>query len=405
MIRRLFIRQQGAPPAASAAGTAARRTRRRRPAFEPLEGRALLSFLGSEHRVSTQPINNFFSDNASSANGTSVAVWVNEVSITNHDIWAQRYDQAGHATGAPIRVDTLAAHDSYHPHVAMDAQGRFAVTWEDDNPADGTRSVLMRYFSAAGFALTAITPVTSAGSDDFAPDVAASNGSVVIAWTNQFSATDSDIVAERFVISGGVPHGQGAFVVNDDPNREDDPSVAMAPNGRFDIVYDRFNGSGGDIWASQYGTTGKLLRSNITILSSTASAFNPSVAMDNAGNAVVVYQWFAFTDYGIYSTRLSSGGAVGSVFYVRDDDGIDETNPSVALAPTGGQFVVAYETDNGVQVTEMDSNNAPLATLGPVGGFTPAISIDGFGRYLVTYDRLNEVTGHEDIFSRRDFLS
>jgi hypothetical protein len=127
--------------------------------------------------------------------------------------------------------------------------------------------------------------------------------------------------------------------------------------------------------------------------------------MDNAGNAVVVYQWFAFTDYGIYSTRLSSGGAVDSVFFVRDVSGIDETDPSVALAPTGGQYVVAYNAPNGVQVTEVDSNNAVLVTLGPVDGFRPAISLDGFGRYTVTYERFNEFTGHEEVFTRRDLLN
>jgi hypothetical protein len=361
-----------------------------------------LSFLTSEHRVSTNPqtTSNSSSDNASSANGTSVAVWLNEVSFSNHDIWAQRFDKAGHAAGAPIRVDTLASHDSYVPHVAMDGQGRFAVTWEDSNP-DGTLSVLMRYYSAAGAPLTAITRVTPAGSDDSGPDVAASDGSFVIAWTHQVS----DIEAERFVISGGVPHGQGIFVVNGDTNFENAPSVAMAPNGRFDIVYQRFNGSDWDIFASQYGSAGNRLRSNIHINSDPFDELSPSVAMDDAGNAVVAFQEFDFGSWDIYAKRLSSGGAVGPLVFVQTFLGIDELNPSVALAPTGGQFVVAYDTPNGVQVTEVDSNDAQLGTLGPVVGLHPAISIDGFGRYLVTYTRDNAATGHKDIFSRRDFLS
>jgi hypothetical protein len=53
----------------------------------------------------------------------------------------------------------------------------------------------------------------------------------------------------------------------------------------------------------------------------------------------------------------------------------------------------------------MDSNNAQLATLGPVTGFNPWISIDGFDRYVVTYTRYNSSSGHYDVFSRRDFLS
>ena len=58
-----------------------------------------------------------------------------------------------------------------------------------------------------------------------------------------------------------------------------------------------------------------------------------------------------------------------------------------------------------VQVTEMSASNTSLATLGPVSGVGPAISIDGFDRYLVTYTRFNSSSGLGDIFSRRDFLS
>ena len=67
--------------------------------WQALEGRALLSFLGSIQRVSLNPeaTDNTDSDNASSADGTSVAVWVNAFSAADHDIWAQRFDVAGHA--------------------------------------------------------------------------------------------------------------------------------------------------------------------------------------------------------------------------------------------------------------------------------------------------------------------
>ena len=89
---------------------------------------------------------------------------------------------------------------------------------------------------------------------------------------------------------------------------------------------------------------------------------------------------------------------------MHDAFGIGEYNPSVALSPTG-QFVVSYDTDNGIQVTEMRSNDTPLTTLGTGDGFYSAVSIDGLGRIVVTYTRYNPFTGHYDIFSRRDVLS
>jgi hypothetical protein len=373
--------------------------------------RALLSsFLGSEQRVSLNPqaTDNTDTDNASSANGTSVVVWVNAFSPTDHDIWAQRFDRSGQPAGAPIQVDFTTA-DSYAPQVAMDGQGRFVVVWENLN-ADGTTSVLMSYYSAAGSPLTGITQVTPAGSEDSEPHVAASNGSFVIAWNHEVSSTTDNIWAERFVIAGGVPTGQGIFSVTSDTANEYGSCVAMAPNGRFDIAYERFNGpgSGGDILASQYSSTGILVRGNIPInVEGNNAAVGPSVAMDNAGNAVVAYTEAANgSNDGIYANRLSSGGTVSGRITVHDVLGFSDFVGSVALAPTGGQFVVAYDTDlGGVQVTEMGADNSVLATLGPVDAVFPAISIDGFDRYLVTYERFNAATGHYDIFSRRDFLS
>jgi hypothetical protein len=75
----------------------------------------------------------------------------------------------------------------------------------------------------------------------------------------------------------------------------------------------------------------------------------------------------------------------------------------VALAETGGMFVVAYNTESGVQVTELSASNSPVTTLGPVTGSNPAISIDGYNRYLVTYTYFNG--SNDDIFSRRDLLT
>ena len=199
--RRYFSERKTQDVAARAAGSVAHRLNRRRPTLESLETRNLLSFIGPEQQVSFNPQTtaNTNSDNASSSNGTSVAVWVNAFSITDNDIWAQRFDQIGNPTGAPIQVDFLGSDNSFDPHVSMDSTGNFVVAWENLN-SDGTENIMMRYFSASGSPITDITRVSSSGSTDFNPDVAASFNSFVISWTHRFSATNFDIDAERFVI-------------------------------------------------------------------------------------------------------------------------------------------------------------------------------------------------------------
>jgi hypothetical protein len=397
MIRQFFTRPEGAP--------APRRSHRRRPALEALEGRALLSFVGPETRVSLNPqaTDNIQSDVASSSNGTSVAVWTNLYSSSDSDIWAQRLDSNGQPTGAPIAVDFLGSDKSFAPRVAMDSQGRFAVTWQNVNP-DGTYSVMMRYYAATGAPLTGITQVTAAGSTDFNPDVAASDGSIVITWTHQFTTADHDIYAERFVTSGGVPQGQGIFSVNIDTNDEWTPSVAMSPDGRFDIVYGRqYSAYDADIFASQYDGNGALVRGFLPINFDGLYEAEPDVAMDTNGNAVIVYERYNGHDLDTYANRLSSSGAIGGMINLQDGFGIGEYNPSVALSSTG-QFVVAYGSDAGMEVVEVGSNDTVLTAQGTGNGSNASVSIDGQGGFVVTYTLFNPSTGHQDIFSRRDVI-
>jgi hypothetical protein len=299
----------------------------------------------------------------------------------------------------------------------MDSQGRFVITWYDFSSSTSA-SVWMSYFSTAGAPLSAITRVTPAGSNDTQPDVAAPNGSFVITWTHQASATNDDIQAERFAVLGGVPQAQGIFVVNGDADIADAPSVAMSPGGRFDIAYERkFSGADWDIFASQYDSNGAIVRGFIFINFDSNPEHNPSIAMDAAGNAVVAYQESLGSHSIIVANRLGSDGSVGSVIFVAESSDIDAVNPSVALAPTGGRFVVAYSSvlasgvGVGVRASEVAADDTVRFTntsgpaVEPFDGNSPAVSIDGFGRYVITYARFNTPTNREDIFSRRFFLT
>ena len=238
----------------------------------------------------------------------------------------------------------------------MDSSDKFVVTWENLNP-DGTASVLMRYFNALGSPLTGITQVSALGSTDYQPDVAAvqrlrssSPGPTISA------ATNDDIYAERFVISGGVPQGQGIFVVNADGNSEAHPSVAMAAEWdlrhrlRATVQRQRLGHLRQPVRRHREPGPRRRPRS----ISMPPPSHNPSISMDNNGNAVVAYEAAANGQgTGIYANRLSSGGVVsGRITVLAASFGNGEGCPSVALARTGGQFVVAYnKPTHGLQAT------------------------------------------------------
>src|SRR5437763_16694947 len=88
------------------ASSAHARHRKRRPSVEALEGRQLMS-IGPEFIA---PINTttrnaqFHSDNASASGGSSVVVWTDTFSSSDHDIRAQRFNSFGGKTGPEIVV-------------------------------------------------------------------------------------------------------------------------------------------------------------------------------------------------------------------------------------------------------------------------------------------------------------
>jgi len=381
--------------------------------LEGLESRELLSFIGSEQQVNPNGNQYDFADtwaaNASHPGtaGTSVVVWVNDYfGSGDRDIWAQRYNRYGARVGAPISVD-FTGNDSIDPAVTMDSTGRFAVTWTNDN----TDQVMQRQFNASGGALTGIQLVSGSARE---PDVAAYNSAFVVTYTHTDAVDDTGIRARRTVWGGGPA---AAVTINDTASDETHSSIAMAPNGRFNVAFQReFVEDDNDIYIRGYNPGGFGLRFQSTVDFSGLDDTIPDVSIDNAGSAIVAYQReFGAGDRDVHARRVNNDGVVGGLLAIADSTE-DEYSPSIALAQVGGRYVATYytwPTDAGVAVREFSPTGVLLATLGPVtandpvgdfaGQYRPAISIDGFNRYMVTYTRFGGAD--QDIFVRRDLLT
>jgi hypothetical protein len=375
-----------------------------------LEPRLALS-LGAEFQVS--PVggtDQSESDNASSASGRSVVVWTDRVSANTTAIRAQRY-LSGVADGPEFTVDVSNKPEG-QPAVAMDPAGDFVVTWaRTQSPGDS--DVLARRFNVAGTALGG--PFTVAGgtnADQFDPDVAMNAlGTFVVSFTsdetvvlpNGHTVTLESVEAQRF-LSNGAPNGSPLNIDLDASHS----SVASAPDGRFAVAYERaVSGTNTDVRLARFSAAGAALGTLTIAGNPTLLEGAPSVAMDNLGNAVVAYHQRPNTNFNfdVMARRVSNTGALGPVLIVANG-AIQERNPSVALHPTNGRFVVAYETlgtSLGVSVAEMSAAGTVLAPrpAGP-GRSDPAVSIDAGGNYLVSYT--DGLTPPREIRARRGLL-
>jgi hypothetical protein len=378
--------------------------------MERLEERALMAF-GAEFTIGSEFTFNNQVATASTADGTSVAVWTLRESNGDTDIVGQLYNADGTERGGIINIVTGATADS-EPAVAMEANGDFAVSFTRQHNfgflnLGVDRDIRVRRFNSAGTALDGSIGVTLSDNEvAFESDIAMdSNGDFVVTYTAETtktrplvifgvtttfteSFTDRDVRARRFDRNGNAVGG--TFGVDTSSSLfEQNPSVAMADDGRFVIAYE----NGDDIHLRQFTADGTLRRTRV-IADSTRRESNPDVAVDSSGNAVVVWQ-DTTNGSDVKSRRVTDGGTLDATLTVRNTSAF-ENKPSVALSRDGNNYIVAYnrEINNGLVAEHVDATRVTRSGSSDVvqghqdlglGMDFPSISVDGANRFFVGY--------------------
>jgi hypothetical protein len=362
---------------------------------EALESRQLLS-LGSEFQVNTTTRNfQFDSHVASSLNtGMSVVVWTDVFASGDRDIRAQLYNNQTQQKQGPEIVVAGSSLDDDTASVAMDPSGNFVVAWRQTQPG-GDTNVLAQRFNSACVRIGGNVQVGAGTFKEHDPSVAIDAlGRFTVAYVRDTNNNNPDVFAKRYDANNNLLN---VFDVATQSRAETDPSIAMTPDGRFDIAYQfQFSSSDDDIYLARFSSAGSLLGTTVVAATSLFEQA-PSVSMDDFGNAVVAFQKFIGSDFDIKARRVSSIGTLGGEISIASTIA-NETRPSVALKHGGGGFVVSYDSTNNFQVTEISASDTTVTTLGigPVRSGT-AVSIDGFDRYMLTYTATEVPAGSVDL--------
>jgi hypothetical protein len=376
--------------------------RQRRPSLEALEGRQLMSVgpeaFGTVNTTTRNSQNH--SANATSANGSSVVVWVDTFSTADLDIRAQRYNSSGAKTGPEIVV-AFTSRSEFQPSVAINDSGQFVVSYTQFVVAGGDTNVVAQRFDSGGNAVGGPIQVGSGTFFETRSHVAMDRaGNFVVSYTRDTGNNGNfDIFAKQYNSGGQLLK---VIDVAISPVAETESSVAMTPDGRFDVAWEQaFSPTDDDIFEKSYSASGGLLATN-TVAFSTALDRSPSIAMDNAGNAVVA--WEKAND--IKARRISSSGVQGPEINIASTSD-SEDEPSVALKPGGGGFVVGYLFVPH-SVAPIDYRVAEVSAFDTVttlvaGRGEGAVSIDASGNYFVTYTG-SDAGGDQNIHSRRGRL-
>lgn len=322
----------------------------------------------------------------------AVITFVLSVVVPGGAVWAE-------PPMGPVTITASNPGDQYTPAVAWDHEhGNWLAVWEQD--VSGVRQIVGRLVDWSGFPIGYSFFITDAALDQTDPDVVYDPGHdrYLVVWTNQFSATDSDI-SGRFIPFSGLDPAQLVFgiefptslqfapaleyapspvdeyflvwenvvgfdpstirakrlhtdtgseigpsfeVVGDATYQRRKPTVAWnADAGRYLVVYERYQGSADeDVYAASVSYSGTVFSPDLGIAGFTGEENQIDVAACN-GSWMVVWKGGEEPSGEVYARPVADDLTLGSI--VQPGPAAQERQPKVECIPHGVGFFVVWE--------------------------------------------------------------
>ena len=276
-------------------------------------------------------------------------------------VW-QRFSEFGHwvvqgaARGADGTISSLGnlsdtSSDDEAPQVAVDPAGDAVAVWEQDDHQRNTVSIQAAARSADGHFVSLgelSAPGQSGEQDDESPEVALDRAGDAFAVWEHFDGTN-------FVVQSAVrPAGAAKFSAPVDaslpqPTGHEDavgPGIAVDPAGDEIVVWALGGGSDGRHWAVQAAVrpVGATRFDAPQQLSAAGQNQDPQTAVDQAGDAIAVWQRFDGTRAFVDAASRPAGASAWST--VELADAADPSSPQVALDAAGDAVAVWNDTNS-----------------------------------------------------------
>ena len=337
----------------------------------------------------------------------------------NYDIYARRYNSLGIPLGPSFKVNNdPGTTNQCYSSIAIDGSGNFVITWQDGR--NDNYDIYAQRYNSSGTPLGSNYKVNDDVGTDYQglPSIAMDgSGNFVIAWEVEHSGNIWNIYAQRYN-SSGTPLGSN-FKVNDGPvgAGQGSPAVAMGiSSGIFFITWHDWRNGNADIYAERYNANGIPQGSNFKVNNDVGTnyQYDPAIASDAIGNVVITWEDsrnYYTTWWDIYAQRYNANGiGLGGNVRVNDDvGGAGQGSPAIARDTS---FIITWDEDrNGNSDiyaqrynsagTAQGSNFKVNDDIGTAEQSHPAIAIDGFGKFVITWtDDRNYIINHEDIYAQ-----
>ena len=270
--------------------------------------------------------------------GNALAVWQQDDGV-RENIWANRYT-AGMTWGMPDLLETNAG-GAVNADIAMDRAGNAAAVWQQN---DGTRSNIWtnRYADGAWGTADLIETNDAGGAQGpsivFDGDGNALAGwqqfdglGVIDTWTNLYTAGDS----------WGTPD---LLEMGDASSQR--PRIEFDGDGNALAVWGQRDGDAFNMYANRYAD-GEWGMADLIETDDTGDAFFPSIAVHPSGHAIAVWHQSDGERDNIWANRYIAGDGWGTPEPLDDNDVDAAQIVTVAIDNTGSALAVWQEGPSG----------------------------------------------------------
>jgi hypothetical protein len=325
--------------------------------------------------------------------GNALAVW-SQATLDTTDLWWNYYTPGvGWGTAAPLEEND---DDVYAGAVRLgfdDAGNALAVWILTDGVSDSTSVRSSRFAAPTGWEIPEFIetgPGTVVGTAELALN---SDGEAVAVWT-QFDGTFINVWLNRYTAGGGWGRAE---IIDESDEVAENPQVAMDGGGNVLAVWQmpETGSPATDVWARRFTPAGGWSPSTLLSTGNDFNAGSAQAAMDEDGNALVVWLQGLGLETGVYARRFSAG-AWENPLQLSVSDGME--HPRLALDFEGNALAVWEQRVDVNGMPEMVAHaarftanagwDAPV-TIGNRTAFYPKVAFDPGGNALAVWFELD----------------
>ncbi|MBI5755888.1 MAG: hypothetical protein HZA12_03095 [Nitrospirae bacterium] len=296
-------------------------------------------------------------------------------------------------TGKSWGIPTLIATGGSDPEVAMDDRGNAIVIWRQrDSETTLTYSIWVnRYEMGTGW----VTPVRIGGSYPEYHQVSMDgSGNAIVVWRERDGelSTTYSILANRFAVGSGW--GTATAIENNANGASDaKPRMAMDDSGNAIVVWE-YSAS---IWANRYEVGNGWGTAEIIDDETVYAAYDPVVAMNNGGNAIAVWQQYQSSGSTVFAKGYVVGAGWGTATQIAYSGYADDFD--VAMDSSGNAVAVWDEAEYDIWANRYEAGTSwgdpTLLATSYFDVDKPQVAMDDTGNAIVVWVQ------EDDIYSKR----